>query len=256
MTRPQQPSDDHSIAVGDDDVATQLGALAASDQPTVEQLRRFGTTAARSARTAGTRAVASGRWLADTTLEAASHVPLRDHPTLVEHHYGLDGPALAATLIRNASLASAAVGAGFGALAAVSEATPATWTALPFELVAETLAVVAIELKLVGELHAVADRPVEGSPSQRATSLAQAWAENRGITPDKVLLRGGKALDVVSRRARQRLLERLRKRLLQRAGRNLATWVPFFAGAVAGGELNRRATRKIGRKIAADLDLV
>ena len=198
--------------------------------------------------------MASGRWLAETTLDAASRVPMRDHATLVAHHDGLDGAALATASIRSASRASAAVGAGFGALAAASELTPATWTALPIELLAETMAVVAIELKLVGELHAVAGRPVDGHARRAGSPARRRMGRGRGITTTR-LLRGVRAVDVAGRQARQRLVEQLRKRLLRRAGRNLATWVPFLAGAAAGAELNRRATRALGNAMAADLKL-
>ena len=44
-----------------------------------------------SARRAGRKAVVSGRWLGDTVVELAPRIPVRDLPTLSEHHDGLTG---------------------------------------------------------------------------------------------------------------------------------------------------------------------
>ncbi|MGH9243488.1 MAG: hypothetical protein ACRD29_04075 [Acidimicrobiales bacterium] len=234
----------------DRQLARTIGELA-GEKPEPRRVRRFVDLAARSARRAGVVAVASGRWFAEITLESAGHLPVRDLETMRLHHRGKDGQELAAALVRRASLSSAAVGAATGALATASQATPATWTTLPFELLAETLLVVGIEMKLVAELHAVAGRPIGGNIGERGAAIARAWSESRGIRPGE-LLAGGK-LDVVGRQARNQLTAVLRRRLVARTGRNLGSFVPFLAGAVAGGALNRRATAKLGRKVAASL---
>ena len=114
--------------------------------------------AGRSARQAGSKAVASGKWLSEIALDVAGHIPVRDIGTLREHHHGLDGALLAGALIRAAGRSTATVGAATGALAAASEVNPATWATLPVELAAETLIVVAVEMKLVGELHEAAGK--------------------------------------------------------------------------------------------------
>ena len=89
-------------------------------EPLAALLQQIGVAAAISMRKAGAVAVASGHWMGDSLLEAAPHIPMRDLEALRRHHHGLEGEALADVLTRNAALATAAVGAGGGALAAVS----------------------------------------------------------------------------------------------------------------------------------------
>jgi hypothetical protein len=110
----------------------------------------------------------------------------------------------------------------------------------------ETIAVAAVELKLIGELHEVYRAPVRGSAVQRATALLTSWASRRGISP---LSPGGGMSAVLSTAARKEL----RTRLLRRFGRNLTTLGPLLTGAVVGAELNRRATRLVGEQIRNDL---
>ncbi|MFD0886818.1 hypothetical protein ACFQ08_19900, partial [Streptosporangium algeriense] len=45
----------------------------------------------------------------------------------------------------------------------------------------------------------------------------------------------------------------LRNRLLRTLGRHLTTLGPFLTGAVAGGALNRAATRRLAEAVRADL---
>lgn len=247
-----------------DALARAVGAAAGEERPSAGQLREILRQARASARAAGGRAVASGSWLAEVTLDAASHLPVRDLATLRQHHHGLSGALLAKPLVRHASLASAATGATTGALAAASTATPATWATLPVELAAETLVVVAIEMKLVGELHEAAGYPVAGRLRTHGPLVARAWAESRGLSPAELtsLLRTGSsgalalgASDLLGRSARDQLTAQIRRRLLARAGRNTATLLPLMAGAVAGGELNRRATRRLGTTVARTLGI-
>jgi hypothetical protein len=174
-------------------------------------------------------------------MELASHVPVRDLPTLADHHRGLTGQALAEDLITNAARASAACGAAAGALAGAEELAPPAWIALPAELVAETLGVVAIEFKLVAELHEAFGHPIAGAPSDRAFAIARAWAEQRGIT------------SATRRSTRNLIVRRVRRRLVRRLGRNLSSWIPLFIGAAAGAVVNQRATRALGESIAKDL---
>ncbi len=47
--------------------------------------------------------------------------------------------------------------------------------------------------------------------------------------------------------------QQLRTRLARRVGRNLSTFAPFLAGAVAGAELNRRETKSLGEALVRDL---
>jgi hypothetical protein len=234
------------------ELAETVGRLAGTERPSPSTVGRLSNLAVRSARHAGVSAVASGRWLADVMIDAAGHLPVRDLDTLRAHHEGKDGAALAEALIRNASLSSAGVGAATGALAAGSETIPATWLTVPIELLVETMIVVAIELKLVAELHTVAGQPLQGL-AQGGAATATAWADGRGIKSTD-LLRPGR-LDLLGRSARNRLARTLRVRLVGRVGKNLASIIPFLIGAAAGAVINKRATDKLGHKVAASLGL-
>jgi hypothetical protein len=186
------------------------------------------------------------RWAVDTVGEIAPHVPVRDLPTLQDHHRGLAGPALAERLVRNAALATAGVGGACGGLAAVNWTVPPTLLAAPVLVGAETVAVVAIELKLVGELHAAYGAALPSSGGQKAAALLGAWSHQRGVNP---LLPGGGISAAFGAAARKDLTDRL----VRRFGRNLPTLAPLFAGAAVGSYLNQRATRTLGRTICADL---
>jgi len=202
------------------------------------------------ARQAGARAALTGRWLADVVADVAPHVPVRDLPTLREHHRRADGSlpddgALAEALVRTASLANAGIGAAGGALAAVQHAAPPTLLIAPLQLAAETVAVVAVELKLVAELHVVHGGAPIGTGGQVAAAYLTAWAARRpvepGLTPDL-----GAVLGAAARRQVQR-------RVARRAVRNLSSFAPLFTGAVAAAELNRRETRSLGDQLVAQL---
>ncbi|GIM94088.1 hypothetical protein [Paractinoplanes toevensis] len=186
------------------------------------------------------------RWMADVVTDVAPHVPIRDKATLHRHFPGLDEDALAERLIRNAARSTAGVGAVGGGVAAVEWVAPPTLLSAPILLAAETVAVVAIELKLLGELHEVYGQPVTGSPGQRALALIQAWSQQRGVNP---LLPGvgvGAVLGTAARRD-------LQKTLLRRFGRSLSTLGPLLTGAAVAGFLNRRATHSVGEHVRKDL---
>jgi hypothetical protein len=185
-------------------------------------------------------------WIADSVTSVAPHIAVRDLDTLIQHHSGLEGDALAERLIRNAARVTAGIGAAGGGVAAVEWAVTPSLLSAPVLLAAETVAVVAVEMKLIGELHAVYGRPVEGTGTQRAAALIQAWAERRGINPLRI---GGSVAAAMGTAMRKEL----RDRLLKRFGRNLSTLGPFLTGAAVGGFLNRRATTALGAEIRKDL---
>lgn len=182
----------------------------------------------------------------DLLSEIAERLPVRDLGALRSHYPGLNDEELASRLIRNASRASAAVGAAGGGIAAVEWTVPPTLLTAPVLLTAETVAVAAVELKLIGELHEIYGAPVRGSAMERATALLSSWAGRRGINP----LTPGRGMGAVLSTAARR---ELRERLIRRFGRNLTTLAPLLAGAAVGAELNRRATRAIGEEIRKDL---
>ncbi len=192
------------------------------------------------------RPKAALRWMTDVVGDIAPHVPVRDLATLREHFDGLDGDELADRLIRNAARATAGVGAAGGGVASLQWAVTPTLLSAPVLLTAETVAVVAVELKLIGELHEVYRQPIPGSGTQRATALIQSWSAQRGVNP---LLPGvgvGTVLGTASRKE-------LQGTLLRRFGRNLTTMGPLLTGAAVAGYLNSRATRSVADKIRKDL---
>jgi hypothetical protein len=235
----------------DSELGEELGRVA-SGQTDRAALARLTRLLGRSAKKAGAVGVASGRWMAELAIETAPRIPVRDLRTLQEHHAGLTGAALAGELIRNASRVSAGVGATAGAVMGAEELTPPAWIAIPVELLVETLAVAAVEMKLVAELHEVYQRPVTGTASERSAAIVRAWAERRGVTPS-VLGRPGGLGEVMGRGARNELVRLVRRRMMARLGRNLSSLTPMFVGAVAGAEVNRRATRSLGEAVVRDL---
>ena len=209
-------------------------------------LARLGGLLAGGARSAGGRAALSGKWLVDAVTDYAPHVAVRDLLTLREHYGGRSGDDLAEAMISAAARGTAAIGAAGGALAAVEMAAPPSLLAAPVQLAAETLAVVAVELKLVAELHVVYGRAPFGTRPQVATAYLMSWAAKRGIDVSG----GAPSLSTVLGTAAR---QQLRSRVLRRLGRNVTTMAPFLAGAVAGAELNRRETRKLGDQLMKDL---
>nr|WP_255430213.1 hypothetical protein [Streptomonospora sp. PA3] len=199
---------------------------------------------ARSARAGG---AARGRWLADLFAnEIAPRIPVRDRETLIRHYGGLVGEELADALVRNASHTTTAVGAAGGALAAVQFTAPPLLLTAPAQIVAETVVVAAVEVKLIAELHEVYEEPAPGSGLQRTTGYLAAWARKRGIDP----LRAGESLSATLGAAARAALQR---RLMRMMGRHLSTLGPYLTGAVAGGTLNRTATRSLAASVRADL---
>ncbi|MEW9530255.1 hypothetical protein [Microbispora sp. NPDC049125] len=232
-----------------DEVADLVGRLVTPEETDgAERRRLLGrlskalADSARKARRAGT---GRGRWLADVFMNIAPRLPVRDYATLQEHHYGLTGEQLADDLVRTAVKATTAVGAIGGALAAAEFAAPPLLLSAPAQIVAETLVVAAIEVKLLAELHEVYGVKVTGNGSQRATEFALAWSKQRGVNP----LAPGSATVALGAAAKTAL----RKRLMRTMGRHLTTLGPFLTGAVAGGALNRTATRKLAEAVRADL---
>jgi hypothetical protein len=198
-----------------------------------------GGAAKRGAHVTGRGVSAGSRWLSSQVLAMAPRLPVRDLETLRKQFPAKSPDELAQTLIEGASRASAAVGVAVGA-----------WAVLPFvpaagvEITTETLAVVGIEIKLVAELHEVYGLAVPGSAVDRMTAYVGSWAQRRGVA----LAPGGLILAAGSPIARQ-----LQRRLAAKAGRSVFSLGPLLTGAAAGGLLNRRETRKLGRILSEDL---
>jgi hypothetical protein len=216
----------------------QSGASAAG-----RRVRPAGSVAVRRARGGGSATArglrATGQWLSGQVLEMAPKVPIRNLATLQQQHPGLDTEQLADSLITGASRASAGVGAAVGAAAAV----PFIPTA-PVELVVETMALVAIELKLIAELHEVYGRPAPGSTPQRMIAYVGSWAERRGVR----ITTSGLALAMGSP-----LRRKLERRLLAKASKSALSLAPLFTGAAAGALIDHHETRRLGNLVREDL---
>lgn len=230
--------------VGRGDGASE-GASEGPDESRLEVVRQTVVAVARSARGAGIKALAGGKWLTETLIDTVPTLPVRSAERLREQYPGLSTEEIAAGLVSAAVKASTAVGVAAGALAAVEFAAPPTLLAAPAQLAAETLAVAAIEVKLVAELHEIFGLPAQGGPGDRALAYLSAWAHQKGMDPadPKSVVAG---LGAAGKR-------QLRKRLANRFGRNILTLGPLLTGAVIGGAMNRHETRDLGGKILGDL---
>lgn len=232
-----------------EELSGTVAALTADDLDTSERRKLLSRLAGQvRARGIGDlfRPRAAMRWIADAVGDVAPRIPLRDRDTLRRHFPGLTDEAIAERLIRNAGRVTAAVGAASGGVAAIEWVATPTLLSAPILLAAETVAVVAIEIKLIGELHELFGVPIRGGAAARTVALVSAWAQRRGVNP---MLEGVGAAAVLGTAARKEL----RDRLLRRFGRNLTTYGPMLTGAAVASYLNRHATHALGQRIRRDL---
>ena len=243
---------DGQPVAADDVIAEQAAELATqvSEAKAPPDRRRLARSLAKLARSGaraagrGTRVARRGvgagtSWLAAQVAVMAPRLRVRDRAALQAQFPGLSTEDVADALVEGASRASAAVGAAVGAWA-VLPVPPA----FPAEIVAETLALVGIEIKLVAELHEIYGLPASGNVVERMTAYVAAWAHRRGV----FLIPGGLVLAAGSPLAR-----RLRLRLAARASRSAFSLGPLLTGAVAGAVLNRRETHRLAQEIRSDL---
>jgi hypothetical protein len=233
----------------DEALSGTLAELTADDLDQTERRRLLGRLAGEiRARGIGDlfRPRAAIRWIADLVGDIAPRLPIRNRATLRTHFPGLPDDAIADRLIRNAGRTTAAVGAASGGVAAIEWVATPTLLSAPVLLAAETVAVVAVEIKLIGELHELYGEPITGTASQRAVALVQSWAQRRGVNP---MLESMGVAAVLGTAARKEL----RDRLLRRFGRNLTTYGPLLTGAAVASFLNRRATQALGQQVRKDL---
>ncbi len=239
------PTSTPASTPADDRLSDLLGEIASGEQTPGTLAAPLALALASSARRAGSVAVASGRWLADVVVDAAPRIPVRDLATLREHHKGLEGEALADALIRNAVIATAAVGVAGGAVTAAKWTVPVTLVTIPLQLAVETAAVAVIEIKLVAELHEVYGVAVGGTGTQRGAAYALSWANRRGVNPFEPATMTA-ALGVVAR-------QRVQRRLVGRAGRGIGTLAPLMIGAAYGAYSNRKQTIALSDSLRGDL---
>jgi hypothetical protein len=178
--------------------------------------------------------------LAERLIDTAPRIPVRDLDTLRGQFPGLGPEGIADKLIHAAVTATAAVGAGVGAAAALP--VPPAMTA---ELAAETIAVAAVEYKLIAELHEVYGCRAPGGTRARVIAYLGAWTRQRGIQVTKP--------GSVDAALSGQLKRQLRQRLVRRSARNLPTLTPFMIGAAIGALLNRRDTARLAERVRSDL---
>lgn len=227
-------------------IAEALASLVGGGDDAAERRASLGALG-RSLGQAGRGAVAHSQPMVQTLIDAAPRIPVRNLALLRAQHDGLDGEALAEALVESAAKRSAAIGAATGAVVSAQWFAAPTMLAVPAEILAETVAVAMVEVKLLAELHAVYGVPLPGSATQRGSALVRAWAERRGVDP----LKPGSITTALGGPARRHV----RKRLLRRAGTNVTSAGPMFTGAAVGAFLNRRATRGFAMQVRADLRL-
>jgi hypothetical protein len=237
------------------DISLQAAQVAAAiseeDRPQERHrlVRAFAKTASSGARAAGrgTRAVRSGAgsgtraarqragtgtsYLTAQVVAMAPRLRVRDQAALRAQFPGKSAEEIAD--------ARAAAGGAAGVVSALP-----VLPAFPAEVVAETLVVVGIEIKLVAELHEAYGTPAPGKFPERMSAYLAAWAHRRGVSP----IPGG-----VIFAAGSPLTRLLRRRLAARAGRSAFSLGPLLTGAAAGAFLNGRETRKLGHHVHDDL---
>jgi hypothetical protein len=269
MTDKEQPGGDPPGSavpdglVGDGTVGPIVPGNAAADQATTEALARLTEgdltraekrkalgVIADALRLRGFKDVVKPRavmaWVGDAVVDIAPRIPLRSLETLRAHYPGLTDQEIADRLVRTAGRASAGIGALGGGVTSVQWLAPPALLTAPVVLAAETVAVVAVEIKLIGELQELYGQSVQGSVAQRGLSLLQAWAGRRGVN----LLVPGRSVTVVLGTAAR---HELRDRLVRRFGRNLTTLGPLLTGAAVAALLNRRATLRLAVEVRRDL---
>src|SRR6516164_6903155 len=156
--------------------AAFAAAVRSGAQATGRGARSGARATGRGARAARRGAGASTGWLAGQVVAMAPRLRVRNQAALRAQFPGQSTEDIADALITGAARASAAVGGAVGTWAALP-ALPA----FPAEIVAETLALIGIEIKLIAELHEAYGTPAPGSPMDRATAYIGAWAHRRGV---------------------------------------------------------------------------
>ena len=233
----------------DQATADAVARLAAADLSTAEKRKALGEIAGGLRKRGFTdflRPKVAMAWVADTVVDIAPRVPLRSLETLRAHFPDLSDDAIADRLVRNAARTSAGIGAVGGGVTALQWAAPPALLTAPVVLAAETVAVVAVELKLIGELQELYGQSIPGPAANRAISLLQAWAGRRGVS---LMVPGRGVAAVLGTAARTEL----RDRLVRRFGRNLTALGPLLTGAAVAAFLNRRATLKLSEEVRRDL---
>jgi uncharacterized protein (DUF697 family) len=234
-----------------DELADLVGRLISRDA-TKKDFLRLATLLRRYLKLGRKGVSFNGKGLADLLFYIAPRLPVRDIDALHKAYGGVTGGTLAGQVIKSASRKSAAVGGATGALATAGQLTPPMWVILPAEILAETLVVTAVEMRMIAELHEVYGLPLRGTAEERGSAIVEAWSTRRGVDM-KRLKKNGRTELSRDGGVGKHLVRVVKRKLMTRAARNLGTLAPLFIGAAIGAETNRRSTRDIGNAIIQDL---
>jgi hypothetical protein len=181
-------------------------------------------------------------------VDVAPRIPVRNLDTLRKQFPGLEGDALADAITAGAVRNVGLIGVAAGTLATIQLTTPPLLLTIPAQVAAETLAVIAVELKLVAELHEVYGFPASGTLGQRSSAYIRSWARRRGLGSLDIVAAGTlpASLGVA---ARYDLRRRVRARLVT----STFSFGPLMIGAAMGAAVNRRQVSRLGRSIKHDL---
>lgn len=236
VTEAKRPQDQRRLAAAFARAASSSARVAGRGTRAAQR----GTRAAqRGAGAARRRAGAGIDWMAAQVTAMAPRLKVRDQAALREQFPGRSADEIADALIEGAAHAAGAAGGAVGVWAMLP-VVPA-W---PAEIVAETLLVVGIEIKLVAELHEAYGIPAPGTLPERMSAYVASWAHRRGV----YMIPGGVVVAAGSPLARQ-----IRRRLAARAGRSAFSLGPLLTGATLGAVLNSRETRRLGQSVRRDL---
>jgi hypothetical protein len=233
VTEAEQPQERRRLASSFAKAASSGARAAGRGTRAVRQGAGTGRSAVRRRANAGTG------YLVAQVITMAPRLRVRDQAALQAQFPGKTPDEIADALIEGAAHASAAAGGAAGVVSVLP-----VLPAFPAEVVAETLVVVGIEIKLVAELHEAYGTPASGKLPERMSAYVAAWAHRRGVSmiPGGVIFAAGSPLTRL-----------LRRRLAARAGRSAFSLGPLLTGAAAGAILNGRETRKLGNHIRNDL---
>jgi hypothetical protein len=187
----------------------------------------------------------AGPALAERLIGLASRAPVRTRAQLHDAYPGRSTEEIARMLIERAVVASGRVGLGGGVLGSSEYLAPWTLRGVPAQLMAETLAIAVIEVRLTAELHALYGIEAAGSLKDRAGFWVTAWAKGSAHDPN-----GPHDFTAAMRKM---VAVQARRRLTSRARRNLVTMAPLLAGAALGRWINRKHTRAFARAMHLSL---
>src|ERR1700722_11108609 len=218
VTEAEQPQERHRLMSSFATAASSGARAAGRGTRVVRQGAGTGRSAVRRRANAGTG------YLVAQVITMAPRLRGQNQAALQAQFPGKTPAEIADARLESGARSSAAAG-GAAAVASVLRVLPA----FPAEVVAETLVVVGIEIKLVAELHEAYGTPASGKFPERMSAYVAAWAHRRGVSmiPGGVIFAAGSPLTRL-----------LRRRLAARARRSAFSLGPLLTGAAAGASLN------------------